>query len=164
LEESVRWASEVKTVAMPLFTAVVGWKDGEGLSGVGVGVVDSEDSEEEVVVVVSVVDVSVEADDDDDDVEVAAAVLSSSSPVDSGAGPFPSTLFGHRKVTPLPLKNKPINVSGLACRPTHAVFMFRFTMDKAVMHCNEQTPLPSEMVIWPVTLISEEVQSSMSRL
>jgi hypothetical protein len=155
-------------VAMPLFTAVVGWKDGVGLSGggVGLGAVDSEDpedSEEEVVVVVSVVDVS--GSDGEEDVEVAAAVLSSSvSPVDSGAGPFPSTLFGHRYVTPLPLKNRPIKVSGLACRPTHAVLMFLFMMDKAVMHCNEQTPLPSEMVIWPVTLISEEVQSVMSRL
>jgi hypothetical protein len=157
-------------VAMPLFTAVVGWKDGVGLFGVGVGVgmgvvdsEDSEDSEEEVVVVMSVVDVSVS--DDEDDVEVAAAVLSSSaSPVDSGAGPFPSILFGHRYVTPLPLKNRPISVSGLACRPTHAVFMFLFMMDKAVMHCNEQIPLPSDMVIWPVTLISEEVQSVTSRL
>lgn len=82
-------------MATPLFAAVVGWKDGEeeGFAVVGGAVVV--DFEEDVVVVevivVSAVDVSLE---EDVDVDVAAAVLS--SPVDEGAGPFPSTLFGHR--------------------------------------------------------------------
>jgi len=62
-----------------LFTAVVGWKDGEGWPVGGGCAVDFE--EEEVAVVVVEVDVV-------DDVAVA--------PVDEGAGPFPSTLFGHR--------------------------------------------------------------------
>lgn len=60
---------------------------------VGVAV-DSEEAD--VVAEVTVVRV-VDADDpldEEDEEDVAAAVLS--SPVDEGAGPFPSTLFGHR--------------------------------------------------------------------
>lgn len=98
--ESVRWASDVKTVATPLFAAVVGWKDGAG-SSVAAAAVDSEDEEDVVVevVVVSGDEVRVEDDadaDDDSDVEVAEL----SPPVDEGAGPFPSTLFGHKYIMP----------------------------------------------------------------
>ena len=90
-ELSVRWASEVRTVATPWSTAVVGWNEGDGADVM----LDCEDAIVLLEVVV-VVEVSLleEEEEEDDDVDVSAAVLS--TPVDEGAGPFPSTLLGHR--------------------------------------------------------------------
>lgn len=94
LELSIRWASEVRTVATPLSTAVVGWNEGEGADVM----LDCKNTVVLLEEVVVVVDVSLLEDDDDDvdddDVDVSAGVLS--TPVDEGAGPFPSTLLGHR--------------------------------------------------------------------
>lgn len=96
LELPLRCAFDVKTVATPLFTAVVGWKDGEGLDVLGCAAAAVLD-EDDVVVDVAVASV---VDDDDisleaaDDADGAASVPL--SPVDEGAGSFPSTLFGHR--------------------------------------------------------------------
>lgn len=87
-------------MAMPLFAAVVGWKDGEVFPGAGSWV----GREEEVVVevtVVSIDDISLEGNDDDVDdvdaeVDMDVDVAELSPLVDDGAGPFPATLFGHR--------------------------------------------------------------------
>lgn len=86
---------------MPLFAAVVGWKD-----GAGVGVPDTvagggADEDEVMDVSVATAGGSLDGEDeeDEDDGEedvVDEADVKSSSPVDDGAGPTPSTLFGHR--------------------------------------------------------------------
>lgn len=98
LAASVRWASEVMIVGMPLLTAVLGWNDGDGV--VSGGWVEGDDDEEDSVVVVvvdSILDVS---EADDEDVEVASSLLLllllSSAAVLVGAGSLASTLFGHR--------------------------------------------------------------------
>ena len=72
-------------------------------------------------------------------------------------------LLGHRYDTARSLKNMPINVVGLAWTPAQALFRLLLTIDRAAMHCSEQTPLPSE-VMRPVLVISALVQSEMSPL
>jgi hypothetical protein len=95
LELSLRWASDVKTVATPLLAAVVGWKDGEGVGVLGcadAAVLEKADVVVDVAVA-RVVDVDASLEEADD-ADVTSTVAS--PPVDEGAGPFPSTLFGHR--------------------------------------------------------------------
>jgi hypothetical protein len=96
LELSLRCASDVNTVATPLFTAVVGWKDGEASDVVGwAGAAVWEEDEVLLgLVVVTIADdnaISLEAADDED-----GAATVPFAPVDPAVASFPSTLFGHR--------------------------------------------------------------------
>jgi hypothetical protein len=96
LELSLRCASDVNTVATPLFTAVVGWKDGEASDVVGwagAAVWEEDDVLVELVVARIADDdaISLDAIDDGD-----GAATVPFAPVDAAAASFPGTLLGHR--------------------------------------------------------------------